>query len=68
MASQDIARCNAPAAAAVAAVDLFCGAGGLTHGLERAGVKVHVGIDLDPSCKYAYEHNNSARFVGKSVV
>lgn len=51
----------------VAAVDLFCGAGGLTHGLERAGVAVSVGIDLDPACEYPFEANNQARFLLKSV-
>ena len=41
----------------VAAVDLFCGVGGLTHGLELAGVPVVVGVDVENSCKFAYEHN-----------
>ena len=40
-------------------VDLFCGVGGLTHGLRLAGLDVSAGIDLDSSCKYAYEHNNA---------
>jgi DNA (cytosine-5)-methyltransferase 1 len=31
----------------VSAVDLFCGAGGLTHGLMQAGIKVEVGTDID---------------------
>ena len=39
----------------IVAVDLFCGAGGLTYGLQKAGIKVKAGIDSDPSCKYAYE-------------
>lgn len=51
----------------VAAVDLFCGAGGLTHGLERAGIDVRAGIDLDPACRYPYEANNDAVFWQKSV-
>jgi DNA (cytosine-5)-methyltransferase 1 len=47
-----------------AVVDLFCGVGGLTHGLRLAGLNVVAGIDLDQSCRYAYEHNNhEARFV-----
>ena len=41
-------------------IDLFCGVGGLTHGLGLAGLNVIAGIDLDSSCKYAYEHNNIA--------
>ncbi|MFH2122753.1 MAG: DNA cytosine methyltransferase [Pseudomonadota bacterium] len=51
----------------VAAVDLFCGAGGLTRGLEDARIPVKLGIDVDPACKYPYEKNNGARFLKKSV-
>jgi len=49
------------------AVDLFCGGGGLTCGLRQAGVRVRMGVDFDPQCEYAYEHNNHARFLNKSV-
>jgi DNA (cytosine-5)-methyltransferase 1 len=49
------------------AVDLFCGAGGLTHGLINAGVKVRLGIDIDPACEYPYKENNKAAFLLKSV-
>jgi DNA (cytosine-5)-methyltransferase 1 len=51
----------------VVAVDLFCGAGGLTSGLMKAGVEVAVGVDLDPACAYAYEKNNKSKFLLKSV-
>jgi DNA (cytosine-5)-methyltransferase 1 len=51
----------------VKAVDLFCGVGGLTHGLERAGIDVALGVDIDPACKYPYEENNAAVFLQKSV-
>lgn len=44
------------------AVDLFCGIGGLTKGLSMAGINVVAGFDIDDTCKYAYEHNNSAKF------
>ncbi len=48
----------------ISAVDLFCGAGGLTHGLLRAGIRVEAGIDLDPAAAHAYEANNGgARFL-----
>jgi DNA (cytosine-5)-methyltransferase 1 len=43
----------------ISAVDLFCGAGGLTHGLLRAGVRVEAGIDVDPRAAHAYSVNNA---------
>lgn len=48
-------------------VDLFCGAGGLTHGLEAAGLKVNMGFDIDPACEYPYTANNKAHFCRKDV-
>ena len=51
----------------IEAIDLFCGAGGLTHGLKRAGIDVELGVDIDPACKYPYEANNEAKFLLKSV-
>jgi DNA (cytosine-5)-methyltransferase 1 len=51
----------------ITCVDLFCGLGGLTHGLARAGVRVVAGVDLDPACRYPYEKNNSATFVERNV-
>lgn len=49
------------------AVDLFCGIGGLTKGLELAGVNVIAGLDFEAGCKYAYEHNNNAQFVHADI-
>lgn len=51
----------------VFAVDLFCGAGGLTSGLEKAGIDVRLGIDIDPACEYPYTMNNSADFLLRSI-
>lgn len=51
----------------VSVVDLFCGIGGLTKGLELSGMNVVAGVDLDESCRYAYEENNRARFVAGDV-
>lgn len=42
----------------VACVDLFCGAGGLTHGLISAGVKVRAGVDFEETCRHPYEANH----------
>ncbi|MFI6888574.1 DNA cytosine methyltransferase [Streptosporangium canum] len=51
----------------ISAVDLFCGAGGLTHGLIRGGIAVRAGVDLDPACKYPFEANNAAKFIERDV-
>lgn len=42
----------------VTAVDLFCGAGGLTRGLLQSGIKVEAGIDVDGQMEHAYVANN----------
>ena len=39
-------------------VDLFCGAGGLTHGLIDAGVRVVAGVDFDDACEHPYSANH----------
>jgi len=51
----------------ISSVDLFCGVGGLTHGLKKSGITVRAGVDLDTSCKFAYEANNKAEFLGKDI-
>jgi len=48
-------------------VDLFCGAGGLTRGLQDAGIQVALGVDKDPACEYPYATNNSAAFLLETV-
>jgi len=48
----------------IRAVDLFCGAGGFTHGLFDAGIDVALGVDIEPTVRHAYESNNRpARFM-----
>lgn len=51
----------------IQAVDLFCGIGGLTYGLQKAGVNVVAGIDNDQTCGYAYEKNNNSRFINADL-
>lgn len=51
----------------IAAVDLFCGVGGLTHGLTKAGIKVRLGVDLDPACRFPMEENNATKFLEADV-
>lgn len=51
----------------IVAVDLFCGIGGLTHGLTLAGIPVVAGFDIDESCRFSYEENNNAEFICKDI-
>lgn len=51
----------------IEAIDLFCGVGGLTCGLQQAGIQVLAGVDIDPRCQYPYEANNDAEYIGESV-
>ncbi|GAB1420554.1 DNA cytosine methyltransferase [Anaerolineales bacterium] len=44
---------------AVSVIDLFCGVGGITHGFILEGFNVVAGVDIDISCKYPYEANNT---------
>lgn len=48
-------------------VDLFCGIGGLSAGFADEGFQVLAGVDLDASCRYAYEKNIGARFLAKDA-
>jgi len=48
-------------------VDLFCGAGGLTHGFLLEKISVNAGIDFDKGCRYAFERNNGVSFIEKDV-
>jgi len=51
----------------LAVVDLFCGAGGLTHGMMREGIPVLAGVDLDPAARYPFEFNNGSTFIEMDV-
>lgn len=53
--------------ASICAVDLFCGAGGLSLGLQQAGIHIAAGFDLDPSCEFPYRKNIGAKFFLKDV-
>ena len=49
------------------AIDLFCGIGGLTYGIRQTGINVAAGIDIDATCRYAYEENNNSVFINKGI-
>ncbi|MCE0848049.1 DNA cytosine methyltransferase [Buttiauxella sp. A2-C1_F] len=51
----------------IKAVDLFCGAGGLTHGLKKAGIEVSAGYDIEETCRFAFEYNNGSQFINKDI-
>lgn len=51
----------------ITAVDVFCGIGGLSKGLENVGVNVKLGLDFDNNCQYAYEENINATFLHKDI-
>ncbi|TAF76173.1 MAG: DNA (cytosine-5-)-methyltransferase [Bacteroidetes bacterium] len=48
-------------------VDLFCGIGGLSHGFIQEEFNVVAGIDIDITCKFAFEKNNNAKFISNSI-
>jgi DNA (cytosine-5)-methyltransferase 1 len=48
----------------IGVVDLFCGIGGLSYGFKSEGFDVIAGIDSDDSCRFAYETNIGAEFIG----
>ena len=46
------------------AVDFFCGGGGMSYGMQKAGIKILAGIDHEPACKETYESNiKGAEFI-----
>ncbi len=51
----------------ISCIDLFCGAGGLTHGFVKEKLPVKAGIDVDEACRFPYEANNKSTFLNKSV-
>lgn len=52
----------------IVAVDLFCGAGGLTRGLLNAGISVVLGIDCNADYRTTYETNNApAKFLCSDI-
>ena len=55
------AKAGMKAVPAVSVVDLFCGAGGLSHGFRREGFPIVAGIDSDDHCRIA--HSTARRTV-----
>lgn len=51
----------------IAVVDLFCGIGGLSYGFVLEKFKVLAGLDIDDSCRYAFERNNGCNFIQSDI-
>ena len=49
-------------------VDLFCGAGGLSYGLQQAGLNLLAGVDIDENCGYPFEENTGRKFYCKDML
>ncbi|MEN6323674.1 MAG: DNA cytosine methyltransferase [Proteiniphilum sp.] len=50
------------------AVDFFCSGGGMSYGMQEAGIKILAGIDFDKNCKATYEANiKGAQFIHADV-
>ena len=49
------------------AFDLFCSVGGLSYGFQMAGISVAAGLDIDETCRYAYERNCRAEFIHSDI-
>lgn len=52
----------------IVALDVFCGAGGVTFGLRKSGIKVAVGVDRNEDCRFTYTQNNPAsQFIREDI-
>src|SRR5690554_4733570 len=52
----------------IKAVDFFCSGGGMSSGMQDAGIHILAGIDFDLSCKETYEANiKGAKFIHADV-
>lgn len=58
---------NPSGEARINAIDVFCGAGGLSYGLKKAGIRVTAGLDLDPACDYPFSENIGGDFIQKNL-
>lgn len=52
----------------IKAVDFFCSGGGMSCGMQQAGIEVVAGVDFDLTCKATYEANiKGAEFIHADV-
>lgn len=62
-----IAGVRKPCVPIATVVDVFCGAGALSHGFLMEGFKIECGYDLDEACRYPFEENNKSKFLRRDV-
>ena len=52
----------------ILALDIFCGAGGVTYGLRKAGIRVLTGVDKQEDCRLTFTQNNpNVKFLAADV-
>jgi DNA (cytosine-5)-methyltransferase 1 len=50
------------------AIDFFCSGGGMSYGMQQAGIKILAGIDFDKNCEDTYKANiKDAEFIHADV-
>ncbi|GHV65455.1 cytosine-specific methyltransferase [Bacteroidia bacterium] len=50
------------------AIDFFCSGGGMSYGMQQAGIKILAGIDFDKNCEETYKANiKGAEFIHADV-
>lgn len=50
------------------AVDFFCSGGGMSYGMQQAGIEILAGIDFDKTCEETYTSNiKGAKFIHADV-
>ncbi len=48
-------------------IDLFCGIGGLSSGLNNSGLEIVAGADADHTCRFAFQENLGATFISSDI-
>jgi DNA (cytosine-5)-methyltransferase 1 len=52
----------------IRAIDFFCSGGGMSYGMQQAGIKILAGIDFDKNCEETYKSNiKGAEFIHADV-
>lgn len=52
----------------IKAVDFFCSGGGMSYGMQQAGIEILAGIDFDKTCEETYTSNiKGAKFIHADI-